>query len=863
MKKRIMKKCTACFIAFVMLVALGIPNVAIVANAETAYVAEVYDADGNLYGSYTNARFASAVNVAAGMSGTVRLIDDVDSNTAVIVSKNRNVTIDLNGFELKRSSHVIQVSGSLVLDDSSQEKTGTVITPSNTAAGIYVGHGGSVVVNNGNIKGGYGIYANSKNPTNKDAVNGRIVVNGGNIQSNQRGVYLRNGFEFTMNGGEINVAADANGKEAYGIHSIGSKVTINKNSNGGEDPKVIGGHNTNGIFIGDLYIDKNNTAYIKNHPNSIFSELVMNGGTVHTADRFAISTNNNYSAGCKATISGGSAITDNMSAIYWPSEGELNIKGDAEITGFTAVDVRMGTLNISENAKLTGTGDYKDYYFTNQFSGSCPDGSALRITAEIYGDPSKAGVQYIESSKLTANITGGSFNSAKNNAINVYTCGYSKQTAEVNIYADDIELIAGENKRDIGYLYEEVKDHGEDYITSSDITDGIQLTIPERTTIVNIYGNGLNNENVDSIDSKKNIDTSADEWEALKTITYVLTGDVPDGVTAPESVQHKNNTPYQTTETYTDVEVEDEYGNVSGRYTFEGWDYNSNEPVRKNQTITGIWSFNDVEVPTHDVIYSWRGLPVNTDFYDEDGNTVNLTLPASITGLVNNQPYTLTSPAVTTVYTHDEEGNNNGVYTLNPWANTAGQVMGNDDIVVTGIWSFTPIESEAEEPVTPILPAIPATPNTPAASGGSPVVVPAAPAGGTVVIPDNNTPLAGVDNDQEQQENQPLVEIEDEKVPLANAGNGSWALMNLIFAIATVILGAVAILVKSRKTWLKAAAALISIASVVIFFFTENMSLTMVMTDKWTLAMAAIALVNAVVLAVSCKLKEEEEDQRV
>lgn len=34
------------------------------------------------------------------------------------------------------------------------------------------------------------------------------------------------------------------------------------------------------------------------------------------------------------------------------------------------------------------------------------------------------------------------------------------------------------------------------------------------------------------------------------------------------------------------------------------------------------------------------------------------------------------------------------------------------------------------------------------------------------------------------------------------------------------------------------------------------------MTDKWTLAMAAIALVNAVVLAVSCKLKEEE-DQRV
>ena len=131
----------------------------------------------------------------------------------------------MNGFELKRSSHVIQVSGSLVLDDSSQEKTGTVITPSNTAAGIYVGHGGSVVVNNGNIKGGYGIYANSKNPTNKDAVNGRIVVNGGNIQSNQRGVYLRNGFEFTMNGGEINVAADANGKEAYGIHSIGSKVT--------------------------------------------------------------------------------------------------------------------------------------------------------------------------------------------------------------------------------------------------------------------------------------------------------------------------------------------------------------------------------------------------------------------------------------------------------------------------------------------------------------------------------------------------------------------------------------------------------------------------------------------------------------
>ena len=96
------------------------------------------------------------------------------------------------------------------------------------------------------------------------------------------------------------------------------------------------------------------------------------------------------------------------------------------------------------------------------------------------------------------------------------------------------------------------------------------------------------------------------------------------------------------------------------------------------------------------------------------------------------------------------------------------------------------------------------------------------------------------------------------ETPLAQNGS-SWALSNLILAVITLLFGAL-VLRGKKKVWIKAIGVLIAIASVVVFFVTGDISSTMIMTDKWTAVMASMAVVNAVVLAVSGKMKDDKDD---
>ena len=102
------------------------------------------------------------------------------------------------------------------------------------------------------------------------------------------------------------------------------------------------------------------------------------------------------------------------------------------------------------------------------------------------------------------------------------------------------------------------------------------------------------------------------------------------------------------------------------------------------------------------------------------------------------------------------------------------------------------------------------------------------------------------------------VDIETPETPLAQNGS-SWALSNLILAVITLLFGAL-VLRGKKKVWIKAIGVLIAIASVVVFFVTGDISSTMIMTDKWTAVMASMAVVNAVVLAVSGKMKDDKDD---
>lgn len=90
---------------------------------------------------------------------------------------------------------------------------------------------------------------------------------------------------------------------------------------------------------------------------------------------------------------------------------------------------------------------------------------------------------------------------------------------------------------------------------------------------------------------------------------------------------------------------------------------------------------------------------------------------------------------------------------------------------------------------------------------------------------------------------------------------GSWALLNLICVIITCVISIIMLFIKHRKedneddskeksskykTVNKFVGVIIGLVSLLVFILTEDMSLSMVMVDKWTICMAIILIINAI-----------------
>ncbi len=122
----------------------------------------------------------------------------------------------------------------------------------------------------------------------------------------------------------------------------------------------------------------------------------------------------------------------------------------------------------------------------------------------------------------------------------------------------------------------------------------------------------------------------------------------------------------------------------------------------------------------------------------------------------------------------------------------------------------------------------------------------------------------------------PVVEIEDE--PVALAAGASWALLNLILTILTAI-GSVVLLIgllgkkkeededsgeekeiKKKAGW-RWGSLIPTIASIIIFILTEDMSNPWVWVDKWTILMAIITVAQIVVMLLSKKEKDDGDDE--
>ena len=194
-------------------------------------------------------------------------------------------------------------------------------------------------------------------------------------------------------------------------------------------------------------------------------------------------------------------------------------------------------------------------------------------------------------------------------------------------------------------------------------------------------------------------------------------------------------------------------------------------------------------------------------------------------------------------------------------------------------------------PVTPIPPAVtPQTPGTPvpaapAAPGttpaATPVIVPVLPTPTPTPTPG---PTVDVENPDQPQGGE-TTDVPDNPTPKAGSED-SWALINLLCAGGTVLLGLILLLSKlkkeedeeddktsamankddeqseryKRRKWLRLASTITAIVSVIAFFLTEDITLPMILMDKWTLLMAAFLIVQIIFVLFGRKWKELDEN---
>ena len=174
---------------------------------------------------------------------------------------------------------------------------------------------------------------------------------------------------------------------------------------------------------------------------------------------------------------------------------------------------------------------------------------------------------------------------------------------------------------------------------------------------------------------------------------------------------------------------------------------------------------------------------------------------------------------------------------------------------------------------TPYHPVTTSTPESSATPAATPSPTPG---GGTTTTaePTPTEPVQAVTSET----------VEPEPVPLASAK--AWALLNLILSILTVLVSLLLIAftlgkkrkgeaaatdetmkssdateIKKKKFW-RWFSLVPAIGSVIAFLLTENMSLPMAWTDRWTILMVVIALLQVLVAIFSRKSKKQIRDDQ-
>ena len=309
--------------------------------------------------------------------GYIRLDDDVSdptkSNSSYLdVPSGVTVTMDLNGHTIDRAltvatsnGYVINVVGTLTVNDSSNPSTGTITGGWNRdgyGAGIYVSKDASLILNNGSITG-------NKNEKNSEAKGG--------------GVYVGISATFTMNGGSITnnlVSTSSQSNSASGggvyVHSFSSgEGTFNMNGGVITGNSVIS-NSGNAYGGGVLYNNSNYHAHFNLQGNCT---ITGNTGIGGVADNVYVNSLINLSGALDAATRIGITATGGTQIIGYQGSSLCSLDNfTCDKTGFALQSyngIRIMTVGVfvaARDATCTDTGISQDcwlkdgHYYSDQ-----------------------------------------------------------------------------------------------------------------------------------------------------------------------------------------------------------------------------------------------------------------------------------------------------------------------------------------------------------------------------------------------------------------------------------------------------------------------------------------------------------------
>ncbi len=304
---------------------------------------------------------------AAGNGNTVTLLSDVTES--ITVEKGKNITLDLNGKTLTNveDKHTITNNGTLTINDSSNDKKGTVDNVSHQKGALVNDEGATATLNGGTFmrsqEKGSDPYNNGTNSYYTVQNGGTMTINNGVVVENSGG-YSSNivndcnsaekTAQLTVNGGTFSGGINTLKNGGYGVLKIRGGIFTNTvqscimnwnkaNISGGE---FNGSKNVDSVYNGSYtYTDPD-----KKVDFTMIGDLTITGGTF-TRAIVAVNYMGQATADPVTSISGGTFNTDVTKYCaegYAPEYDETNKTYTVKEKGITWIgttDSGIYTLN--------------------------------------------------------------------------------------------------------------------------------------------------------------------------------------------------------------------------------------------------------------------------------------------------------------------------------------------------------------------------------------------------------------------------------------------------------------------------------------------------------------------------------------